>query len=86
MTEDQNPWWFHEENVNWEEFEKLECRIIPKWISRISLTPFSLNFILGLRCVGKTMGIKLLVRELLQEEKNPYAVFYFDCGVLESCP
>ena len=84
MIEDQNPWWFHEDDVDWDEFEKLEYRVIPKWISRISLTPFSLNFVLGPRRVGKTMGIKLLIRELLKKElENPYSVFYFDCGVLE---
>ena len=84
MMEEQNPWWFHENDPEWEEFENLKYQIIPGWINRISLVPFSLNFILGPRRVGKTMGIKLLIKELFKENESPYAVFYFDCGVLEN--
>ncbi len=57
---------------------------MPKWTSKISLVPFSLNIVIGPRRVGKTMGMKLLIRELLRREENPYALFYFDCGVLEN--
>lgn len=84
MIEEQNPWWFHEEDPDWVEFEELEYRIVPEWISRIPLVPFSLNFIIGPRRVGKTMGIKLLIRDILEREGNPYSLFYFDCGVLEN--
>ncbi|NJE09387.1 ATP-binding protein [Thermococcus sp. MAR1] len=84
MMEEQNPWWFHETDPDWEEFEELEYRVMPKWTSKISLVPFSLNIVIGPRRVGKTMGMKLLIRELLRREENPYALFYFDCGVLEN--
>jgi predicted AAA+ superfamily ATPase len=76
-----NPWW---EVENWEnkdkhirEFESMKIRWIPKWINEISLKPFSLNFVVGSRQVGKTTGIKLLIRELLKKE-NKFSVFYFD--------
>lgn len=84
MIEEQNPWWFHEEDLDWVEFDELEYRVIPEWISEISLKPFALNFVIGPRRVGKTMGLKLLIRKLLNGEKNPYSLFYFDCGVLEN--
>ncbi len=84
IIEEQNPWWFHENDPDWVEFEELEYQLVPEWISRVSLVPFALNFILGPRRVGKTMGIKLLIRNLLEKGENPYGLFYFDCGVLES--
>ena len=83
IIEEQNPWWFHENDPDWIEFEELEYRLVPEWTSRVSLVPFALNFILGPRRVGKTMGIKLLIRNLLGGGENPYSLFYFDCGVLE---
>ncbi len=83
MIEDQNPWWFHEDDPDWVEFEEVEYRLVPEWTSKVFLVPFSLNFVIGPRRVGKTMGIKLLIRNLLGREKNPYSLFYFDCGVLE---
>ena len=83
MLEVQNPWWIGEPDRDWELFEKLTYRIRPKWLDELSLEPFSLNFVVGPRRVGKTMGIKLLIRELLKKVHTPYAVFYFSCDVLE---
>ncbi|MFA4668203.1 ATP-binding protein [Pyrococcus kukulkanii] len=84
LLEDQNPWWIHEEDPELKEFKKLRYRITPKWIEEISLQPFSLNFILGPRRVGKTLGMKLLIKNILKNSKNPYSVFYFDCSILEN--
>jgi predicted AAA+ superfamily ATPase len=76
-----NPWWESEEWQNKDkhirEFESMKIRWIPKWIKEISFRPFSLNFIVGSRQVGKTTGIKLLIRELLKKE-NKFSVFYLD--------
>ncbi|MCD6524875.1 MAG: ATP-binding protein [Thermococcus sp.] len=83
MLEVQNPWWIGEPDRDWGLFEKLTYRIRPKWLDGLSLEPFSLNFVVGPRRVGKTMGIKLLIRELLKKVHTPYAVFYFSCDVLE---
>ena len=67
----QNPWW---ENKEWEEqdknlveFREMKIRWIPKWIEQISFKPFSLNFIVGPRQVGKTTGLKLLIKNLNSE-------------------
>jgi hypothetical protein len=81
VIEEQNPWWFHEPDPDMESFEKLKFKIVPEWIKNISLEPFSLNFIVGPRRVGKTMGLKLLINSLIG--KNPYSIFYFSCDLLE---
>ncbi len=83
MLEVQNPWWIGEPDRDWELFEKLTYKVRPKWLDGLSLEPFSLNFVVGPRRVGKTIGIKLLIKELLKKVSTPYAVFYFSCDVLE---
>ncbi|WP_297506508.1 ATP-binding protein [Thermococcus sp.] len=83
MLELQNPWWFGEPDRDWELFEKLTYRLRPKWLDELSLKPFSLNFVVGPRRVGKTLGIKLLIGELLKKASTPYSIFYFSCDVLE---
>lgn len=82
-----NPWW---KNKNWQkkdkdiqEFEAMKVRWIPKWINRISLTPFSMCFIIGPRQVGKTTGIKLLISELLKKSK-PQSVFYLNLELISN--
>ncbi|RLG16572.1 ATP-binding protein [Candidatus Pacearchaeota archaeon] len=81
-----NPWW---EYKNWEskdknirDFNSMDIKWIPSWIDEISLKPFSLNFIIGPRQVGKTTGIKLLIKNLLKKVNNPYSIFYFNCDFL----
>jgi len=83
MLEIQNPWWIGESDRDWELFEKLTYKVRSKWLDELSLEPFSLNFVVGPRRVGKTIGIKLLIKELLKKVNTPYAVFYFSCDVLE---
>ncbi|MCD6478509.1 MAG: ATP-binding protein, partial [Candidatus Diapherotrites archaeon] len=70
-----NPWW---ECRDWEgrdkqlvESNSMKIRWIPDWLKRISLKPFSLNFLVGPRQVGKTTGIKLMIKKLA-EKSNPY--------------
>ncbi|RLE44066.1 ATP-binding protein [Candidatus Woesearchaeota archaeon] len=80
-----NPWW---EERTWEkkdkhlrEFEYMPIKWIPKWISKLSMKPFSLNFIIGPRRVGKTTGIKLLLRELMKSA-NPFQILYLDLELI----
>ena len=65
-----NPWWREEEwedkDKNLVDYNNQKIRWTPEWIRRLSLEPFSLNFVLGLRQVGKTTGLKLLIRDLLK--------------------
>lgn len=76
--ERHNPWWFNEPDPHIQEWVENEVRWIPDEIELLSLKPFSLNFLLGPRQVGKTTGIKLLIRTLLKGVK-PKAIFYLSC-------
>ncbi len=80
MLEEYNPWWEYE---SWEKYDKhirtwksLEIRWIPSWLNEISLEPFSLNFVYGPRQVGKTTGIKLLIKRLIERGVDPRSLFY----------
>lgn len=70
MLRDLNPWWSYEEwedkDKNLVDYNNLRLKWIPKWIDELSMEPFSLNFVLGLRQVGKTTGLKLLIRKLVR--------------------
>ncbi|MDW8004377.1 MAG: ATP-binding protein [Thermofilaceae archaeon] len=79
-----NPWW---EWRHWEErdrelksYNAAKVKWRPDWIDGISLKPFSMNFVLGPRQVGKTTGVKLLISELLSN-REPESVFYFSCDL-----
>ena len=82
MLRDLNPWWTYEEwedrDKNLLDYNSLKLKWTPKWIYEISLEPFSLNFVLGLRQVGKTTGLKLLIRKLVKDAEN---VVYVDCDI-----
>ena len=85
---DLNPWWFLS---NWEvkdkhlsEWERQGYRWVPRWINEISLEPFSLNFVYGIRQAGKTTGIKLLIRELIRRGVDPLSIYYLDLDYVAS--
>ncbi len=86
MIEELNPWW---EERDWEKKDKhirdwknQRIRWVPKWTEQISLKPFSLNFVIGARQVGKTTGLKLLIRKLLESGIHPKAIIYFNLELL----
>jgi len=56
----------------------------PEWTNQISLKPFSLNFIIGPRQVGKTTGIKLLIKHILEKNTDPEKIIYIDIGLISS--
>ena len=76
-----NPWWLGEVDDAVRRWEESRVRWFPKWVWHLSTKPFSLNFVFGPRQVGKTMGLKLLIRELARERK-PASIFYFNCDFL----
>ncbi|RLE65926.1 MAG: ATP-binding protein [Thermoprotei archaeon] len=76
-----NPWWSDREDITVSRWRSLRVRWIPKWIERISLKPFSLNFVVGPRQIGKTTGIKLLINDLVKNVEKE-SVFYFNCDFL----
>ncbi len=80
--EEFNPWWMGEEDRDVKEFSTLAYKYYPPWLNEISLKPFSLNFVFGLRKTGKTTGIKLLIHNLLEKE-NPFSIFFFRVDILD---
>jgi len=83
-----NPWWFFS---NWESKDKhlrewysQEIKWVPNWISELSLEPFSLNFVYGIRQAGKTTGLKLLIRELINRSVDPLSIYYIDLDYIAS--
>ena len=82
LTESLNPWWTGEKDRTVASWKTLRYRVRLRWISRLSLKPFSLNFVVGPRLVGKTTGIKLLINELSSE--NPFSVLYLNCEIFSS--
>lgn len=79
--EKQNPWWINETDEVYEKWKLSQTKWIPRFIKQISLEPFSLNFVVGPRQVGKTTAMKILIHELL-EQKDPKSIFYYSCDEL----
>lgn len=76
-----NPWWEDKEDIVIKNWQAAKINWIPDWIEEISLKPFSLNFVIGPRQVGKSTGVKLLIQKLLKENK-PESIFYFNCDFI----
>jgi len=55
-----NPWWFNEEDLTYVEWKSSKIKWRPHKIDLLSMEPFSLNFVVGPRQVGKTTLIKIL--------------------------
>jgi len=73
-----NPWWSSGEDPHLRKWRSMKYSWIPKWITQLGLEPFSMNFVIGPRQVGKTTGIKLLIQDLLRD-KDPESIFYVTC-------
>jgi len=83
-----NLWWYSD---NWEredkhlrEWEAQEIKWFPSWITKLSTKPFSLNFVMGPRQVGKTTGIKFFIKNLIEKGIEPEKIFYLDVGLVSS--
>jgi predicted AAA+ superfamily ATPase len=80
--ENQNPWWYGEEDKKYEEWKTSEFKWIPPIINSLNFEPFSLNFIVGPRQVGKTTALKIFINQNLLPKVNPKSIFYFSCDEL----
>ncbi len=82
----QNPWWKNPELIkidpDYNEWMNSPIKWVPKFINKLSLKPFSLNFLIGPRQVGKTTAIKILISKLLNENPSE-SIFYFTCELLK---
>lgn len=83
-----NPWWFYS---NWEdkdkhlrEWKSQSIKWIPTWMKEVSLKPFSLNLIYGIRQSGKTTGTKILINELIKRGIDPLSIYYLDLDYITS--
>ncbi|QXJ28705.1 hypothetical protein J5U23_01574 [Saccharolobus shibatae B12] len=84
MIEEQNPWWISPELIRENEYYRKYQESKVKWdvTLPVSLEPYSLNFLFGPRQVGKTTGLILLIKRLLDKGYNPKSIFYFACDKL----
>ncbi|MCD6403252.1 MAG: ATP-binding protein [Candidatus Aenigmarchaeota archaeon] len=80
--ESQNPWWYGEEDVKYEEWKSLPIKWIPPILSEFNFKAFSLNFLVGPRQVGKTTALRILIHKFLLPKVAPKSVFYYSCEEL----
>ncbi len=76
-----NPWWDGKGDYHVKRWKEQKIHWWPKWTEELSFKPFSLNFVLGPRQVGKTTGIKLLIERLLREN-SPESILYVNVEIL----
>ena len=79
--EEYNPWWLGEPDPLYEEWLTAPVKWVPRAIHQLSLKPFSLNFLVGPRQVGKTTALKILAH-MEVEKLGAKAVFYYSCDEL----
>ena len=80
--EEYNPWWYGEEHPKYIEWKESEIKWIPGIVKKFNMEPFSLNFVIGPRQIGKTTSIAIFVHEVLLNKFDPRAIFYFPCDEL----
>jgi predicted AAA+ superfamily ATPase len=73
-----NPWWVNEEDPAYTAWKNSGVKWVPKELQKISLRPFSLNFLVGPRQVGKTTLLRILIHKLASGS-NGKGVFYYSC-------
>ncbi len=82
LLEWQNPWWRGKESQIILKWREKRHKWIPNWLNEISLEPFSLNFVVGPRQVGKTTGLHLLIEKLLKEGVDPHQILFLDLDLV----
>ncbi len=82
LLEWQNPWWRGKESRVILKWREKRYRWVPQWLNQISLDPFSLNFVVGPRQVGKTTGLHLLIDRLLKGGVDPHRILFLDLDLI----
>ena len=84
----QNPWWKNKELIKNDdklrEFTSSQIKYYPKNILDLKLEAGAINILSGPRQTGKSTALKLLIRNLLEQEFPPERIFYFNCDALSS--
>lgn len=77
----QNVWWEGkiENDTHLRRWREHERRWVPSNLKEVSLTPFSLNFVVGPRQAGKTTLMKFAIEKLLAAGKTPKSILYARC-------
>jgi predicted AAA+ superfamily ATPase len=79
-----NPWWRGrlEEDPHLARWAESPVRWVPGFVYEVELEPYALHFLFGPRQVGKTTALKLLVKRLVEEGRDPRSIFYYTCDLL----
>lgn len=80
--ESQNPWWYNEIDTKYEEWKTSLIKWIPPILKKFNFKPFSLNFLVGPRQVGKTTALKIFIHEYLLKKFDSKSIFYLSCEEL----
>ncbi|MHA1616980.1 MAG: ATP-binding protein [Candidatus Njordarchaeales archaeon] len=77
--EDQNPWWVNEVHDKYIEWKESEIKWMPSFVELVEVEPFSLNFVIGPRQIGKTTAIMVFIHDVLLRRRDPRSIFYYPC-------
>ena len=92
----QNPWWRNPPTSPWkggglkfdpviEQYNRQTLKWRPAVLDEIDLKKDKIYFLAGLKGVGKTTLMKLLIKKLLEKDKiKPNNLFYYSCHNLDS--
>lgn len=82
-----NPWWIRSEGMeadpHWRAFRDSRLRWQPKILQKLDLQKEGVYTLRGPRQVGKTTLIKIWISQLLENQVDPRAVFYYSCDLLK---
>lgn len=80
--DEYNPWWVGKQHWVYQDWLESEVRWVPHIISMFDVKPFSLNFLIGPRQIGKTTAIMIYIHERLLKMFKPESIFYISCDEL----
>jgi len=83
---EQNPWWKDPDLINGDQkirdFENSKIKWMPRMMALFQIGVDKVYVMRGPRQVGKTTLVKLMIRELLSGKRDPRAILYFSCDMI----
>ena len=84
----QNPWWSKketiEEDIKVKEFLTAPVKWRPRILKYMPLDRDVIYSVRGPRQVGKTTLVKILIRDLLEANTNPFDILYYACDLVRT--
>ncbi|HLC33115.1 MAG TPA: AAA family ATPase, partial [Candidatus Nanoarchaeia archaeon] len=84
----QNPWWADKEAINEDakikEFLTAPIKWRPRIIKYMPLDKDVIYSVRGPRQVGKTTLVKIVIKELLEKDTDPYDILYYACDLIRT--